>query len=220
VVCDAGRNPPGGEVVLAASLTPHFMHSMRTLIPSAALIILTAIVPAQAASGRARLADARAIAAVELADEKTLGPCRIDGEAWMDYAIPADLAERYLGRRDGASAALPPASPRAVLDRRGARPEIFCSKDESRARRDAAIAALRPGERTTRISLAYTRPVFDAAGRTAIIIVEHDVGAWQRDADGSTVRTSGEMFGVAHVYKKRGQRWRRVATEEVYSGLY
>ncbi|TWA92633.1 hypothetical protein FBZ96_110104 [Bradyrhizobium stylosanthis] len=196
------------------------MHSVRTLIPSAALIILTAIAPAEAASSRAHLADARAIAALELAGEKTLGPCRIDGEAWMDYAIPADLARKYLGRPKGASAAPPPASPRAVLDPRGTRPALFCSKDESRVRRDAAVAALRPGERTTQISLAYTWPALDAAGRTAIVIVEHDAGTWQRDADGSTVRTSGEMFGAAHVYKKRGRRWRRVATEEVYSGLY
>ena len=217
---DAGRNAPGVEVVVAATVTPHFMHPMRTLIPSAALIISTAIVPVQAASVRAHLADARAIAALELAGEKTLGPCRIDGEAWMDYAVPADLAGKHLGRRNSASGVPPPASPRAVLDPRGARPEIFCSKDESRARRDAAVAALRPGERTTRIGLAYTWPAFDAAGRTAIVIVEHDVGSWHRDADGSTVRASGEMFGVAHVYKKRAQRWRRVATEEVYSGLY
>lgn len=123
-----------------------------------------------------RVSPTRAIAALELAGERTLGPCRIDGEAWMDYAVPADLARKYLGRRDGGSATPPPALPRAVLDPRGARPDIFCSKDESRALRDAAIAALRPGERTTRIGLAYTWPAFDAAGRTAIVIVEHDAG--------------------------------------------
>ncbi|MBR1178096.1 hypothetical protein JQ617_29335 [Bradyrhizobium sp. KB893862 SZCCT0404] len=217
---DAGRSSPGAGAVLAATLTPHFMQSLRTLILSAALIILTGIVPGQTAGSRARLADARAIAALELAGEKTLGPCRIDGEAWMDYAIPADLARKYLGRPKGASAAPPPASPRAVLDPRGTRPALFCSKDESRARRDAAVAALRPGDRTTRIGLAYTWPVFDAAGRTAIVIVEHDVGTWQRDAEGSSVRASGEMFGVARVYRKRSRHWRRVATEEVYSGLY
>jgi len=220
VASDAARNPPGGEAILAATLSPHFVRPMRRLISSAALIISTAMVPAQAVSGRARLADARAIGALELAGEKTLGPCRIDGEAWMDYAVPVDLARKYLDRSDDKPAAPPPASPRAVLDPRGARPEIFCSRDESRARRDAAVAALRPGERTTRIGLAYTFPAFDAAGQTAIVIVEHDVGTWQRHADSSGVRASGEMFGVAHVYKKRGRRWRRVATEEVYSGLY
>ncbi|MBR1132790.1 hypothetical protein [Bradyrhizobium iriomotense] len=82
----------------------------------------------------------------------------------------------------------------------------------------------RPGPagapRATRIGLADTFPVFDVAGRTAIITVEHDVGTWHRDADGSGARRSGEMFGVAHVYRKRGKRWNLIATEELYSGLY
>ncbi|OPY94109.1 hypothetical protein A5906_15635 [Bradyrhizobium sacchari] len=199
---------------------------MRTLISSAshtAIIALTALVSAafaQAAGGRGSLVDARAIVAAELAGEKALGPCRIDGEAWMTYPVPADLARKYLGRRTGASPAPPPASPRATIDPRGARPEIFCSNAEHRGRRDAAITALGPGERTTQISLGYTFPAFDAAGRTAIVIVEHDVGTWRREDDGSRVRTSGEMFGAAHVYKKRGRRWTLVADDEVYSGLY
>lgn len=200
-------------------------HLMRTLTASTLRTAVTALAAlvctsrAQAANEQARLAEVRRIVAVELAVEKTLGPCQIDGESWLDYAVPAELARKYLDARNGAPSA-PPASPRPTLDPRGARPEIFCSKADNRARRDAAIAALRPGERTTQITLGYTFPVFDAAGRMAIIIVEHDVTTWRRDDDGASVRPSGETFGVAHVYRKRGRRWERVAREEIYSALY
>lgn len=201
----------------------HLMRPITSFPLRTVAIALTALACATSAlgeSGRSRLVEARVIVAVELAGEKTLAPCQIDAEAWMDYAVPADLARKYLGAHAGASPAPPPASPRATLDPRGARPEIFCSSEDNRARRDAAIAALKSGERTTQITLGYTFPVFDAAARTAIIIVEHDVTTWHRDDDGSRARPSGEMFGVAHVYKKRGKRWNRIATEEVYSGLY
>ena len=199
---------------------------MTTLILSVlcagivALIASTSAGFAQAVNDRARLAEARVVIAIELVAEKKLGPCQIDGEAWMAYPVPADIARKYLGAHGGVTPGPPPASPRATLDPGGARAEIFCSNAENRARRDAANAALQPGERISRVTLGYTFPVFDAAGRTAIVIVEHDVGTWRRDDDGSRVRSSGETFGVAHIYRKRGKRWKLIATEEVYSALY
>jgi hypothetical protein len=198
-------------------MRPITSFTLRTV--AIVLAALACAISALAESGRPRLAEARVIVALELAGEKTLAPCQIDAEAWMDYAVPADLARRYLGAHAIASPAPPPASPRAALDPRGARPEIFCSREDSRAQRDAAIAALRPGERTTQVTLGYTFPVFDAAARTAIIIVEHEVTTWHGDDDGSWIWPSGEIFGVAHVYKKRGKRWDGIATEEVRGSM-
>ena len=43
--------------------------------------------------------------------------------------------------------------------------------------------------------------------RTAIVIVERDVDTWRRADDGVGLRSSGETFGVAHVYRKRAGRW-------------
>ncbi|WP_342737245.1 hypothetical protein [Bradyrhizobium sp. B117] len=190
----------------------------------AGLIVLTVFVCAnfaQAAGSRARLAAALAIFVAELAAEKTLGPCLIDGDAWMEYAVPVGLARKYLRLRAHEDVApVPPPPPIATLDPDGARREVFCSKQESRARRDAAVATLRPGERTVHLTLGYAFPVFDAAVHTAIVIVGRDVNTWHRGDGGSDPRSSGEMFGIAHVYRKRGDRWDLIVDEEVYSGLY
>jgi hypothetical protein len=191
----------------------------------AVFILLAGLVCAtsgQAATSEARLAEAQAIFAVELAGEKALAPCRVDGEAWKDYPVPADLAQKYLGlaAQEDVAPAPPTASPIVTLDPGGARSEIFCSKPEWRDRRAAAIAGIRPGETITHIALGYTFPLFDAAMRTAIVIVERDVHRSRRADDGSGPQSSGETFGIVHVYEKHGGRWDLVIAEEIYSALY
>jgi hypothetical protein len=190
-----------------------------------AFMVLAGLVcatPARAATSGVRLAEAQAIFAIELAGEKALAPCRIDGEAWKDYPVPADLARKYLGlaAQEDVGPAPPPASPIVTLDPRGARFELFCSKPQRRDQRAAAIARLRPRETVTHITLGYTFPLFDAAMRTAIIIVERDVHAERRADDGSGPQSSGETFGIVHVYEKHGGRWDLVVNEEIYSALY
>jgi hypothetical protein len=162
--------------------------------------------------------------------KKRPSPCEIRAE-WLDYSVPQGIAEKYFGLKIYAdlSPSYTPGEPPEILDPKGIKREVFCTKKQDDEKWNALLEDLKKGEvkdekepgRSLRSlenhRLEYSIPIFDRHYRRAVVIGSTENSRWWVQPDGR-LRSSFDSGIWASIYVKRKGRWQLLKDEPLAAG--